>query len=98
MLDVNLDPRAVGREQVDGHAALFPDEPGPTALGDQPGVDHRLLRLAGPGIGIAHPQQQPVRRVARLHVARALSREGDAHTELAPLSELALDLAVPADE
>jgi hypothetical protein len=39
-----------------------------------------------------------VRRLARLHLAGALSCEGDAHTELAPLRELALYLAVPASE
>ena len=84
MLDVNLDPRAVGWEQVDGHAPLFPDQPGLSALGNQQGLDHSLLRLAGLRIGIAHRQQQALRRLARLHLPSALSREGDAHTELAP--------------
>src|SRR5580765_1627333 len=58
MLDVNLDPRAVGREQVDGQAPHFPDQPGPSALGNQPGVVHELLGLAGLAIRIAHRQQQ----------------------------------------
>jgi len=84
MLDVNLDPRAVGWEQVDGHAPLFPDQPGLSALGNQLGLDHSLLRLAGLRIGIAHRQQQALQRLARLHLPCALSREGDAHTELAP--------------
>src|SRR4029077_15831092 len=62
MLDVNLDPRAVGWEQVDGHAPLFPDQPGLSALGNQLGLSHSLLRLAGLSIGIAHRQQQALRR------------------------------------
>jgi hypothetical protein len=57
-----------------------------------------LLRLARLRIGIAHPQQQTLRRLARLHQPRPLSREGDAHTELAPLRKLALYLAEPAGE
>src|SRR5947209_10026181 len=52
MLDVNLDPRAVGWEQVDGHAPLFPDQAGLSALGNQLGLDHSLLRLAWLRIGI----------------------------------------------
>src|SRR5947207_2478032 len=83
------EPRAVGWEQVDGHAPHFPDQPGPSALGDQPDLVHSLLRLAGPRIGITHRQEQALRRLARLHLPSALSREGDAHTELAPLRKLA---------
>ena len=98
MLDVNLDPRAVGWEQVDGHAPRFPEQPRPSAFGNQLGLDHSLLRLAGLSIGIAHRQQQALRRLARLHLSCALSREGDAHTELAPLRKLALYLAVPVGE
>jgi len=64
MLDVNLDPRTVGWEQVDGHAPRFPDQPGLSALGKQLGLDHSLLGLAGLSIGIAHPQQQTPRRLA----------------------------------
>src|SRR5439155_6298930 len=78
MLDVNLDPRAVGWEQVDGHAPLFPDQAGLSALGNQLGLDHSLLRLAGLRIGIAHRQQHALRRLARLHLPCALSRDGDA--------------------
>jgi hypothetical protein len=62
------------------------------------GLDYSLLGLAGLSIGIAHPQQQASRRLARLHLPCALSREGDAHTELSPLRKLALDLAVPVGE
>jgi hypothetical protein len=98
MLDVNLDPRAVGWEQVDGHAPLFPDEPGLGALGKQLGFDHSLLGLAGLRIGIAHRQQQALRRFARLDLACALSREGDAHAELASLRKLALYLPVPVGQ
>ena len=98
MLDVNLDPRAVGWEQVDGHTPLFPDQPGLSALGNQSGIDHSLLRLAGLRIGIAHRQQQALRRFARLYLSSALTREGDAHTELATLRKLALCLAVPVRE
>jgi hypothetical protein len=98
MLDVNLDPRAVGWEQVDGHAPFFPDQPGLSAVGNQLGLDHGLLRLAGLRIGIAHRQQQALRRLARLHLSCARSSEGDAHTELAPLRKLALYLAVPVGE
>ena len=98
MLDVNLDARAVGWEQVDGHAPLFPDQPRLSTLGNQLGLDHRLLRLAGLRIGIAHRQPQALRRLARDHLPCPLSREGDAHTELAPLEKLALHLAEPVGE
>src|SRR5262249_59928598 len=83
LLDVNLDPRAVGREQLDGHAPRFPDQPGLSALDNQLDLDHSLLRLARLRIGIAHLQQQPLRRLARLHPPRTLPCEGNAHTELA---------------
>src|SRR5215468_3594230 len=95
MLDVNLDPRAVGREQVDGHTPRFPDQPGLSVLGNELGLDHSLLRLAGLSVGIAHRQQQAPRSLAHLDLPCALSREVNAHTELAPLSKLALYLAVP---
>jgi hypothetical protein len=39
MLDV--DARAVGWEQVEAHAPLFPDQPGLSALGNQLGLDRR---------------------------------------------------------
>jgi hypothetical protein len=77
---------------------LFPDQPGLSALGNQLGLDHSLSRLAGLRIGIAHRQQQALRRLARLHLPCTLSREGDAHTELAPLRKLALYLAEPTGE
>src|SRR5580765_1818433 len=98
MLDVNLDPCAVGRKQLEGQAPRFPEQPCLRPLGHQPGLDHRLRRLAGPSIGIAHRQEQTLRRLARLHLPRALAGEGDAHTELAALSKLALYLAVPVGE
>src|SRR6516165_4913880 len=98
MLAVNLNPWAAGREQVDGHAPRLPDQPGLSALGTQVGLDHGPLRLTGPRIGIAHRQQQSLRRLARLHLPCALSREGDAHTELTPWAKVTLDLAVPVGE
>src|SRR5207249_4089905 len=96
--EVIFDRRSVGWGQVDGHAPLVSDQPGLSALGNQLGLDHSLVRLAGVRIGIAHRQQQALRRLARLHLPYALSREGDAHTELAPLRKLALYLAVPVGE
>jgi hypothetical protein len=96
MLDV--DARAVGWEQVEAHAPLFPDQPGLSALGNQLGVDHSLLRPAGLRIGIAHRQQQARRGLTRFHPPRAFSREGDPDTELAACRKLALYLGVPAGE
>jgi hypothetical protein len=69
-----------------------------SALGNQVGLDHSLLRLAGLRIRIAHRQQQALRRLARLHLSCPLSREVNAHTELAPLRKLALHLAIPVGE
>src|SRR5262245_41725641 len=98
MLDVGLHPRAVGREQVDGHAPHFPDEAGLSALGSQLDLVHELLGLAGPTIGIAHRPPQVLRRLARVDQSCARSREGDLHTELSSLRKLAFYLAVPAGE
>src|SRR5262249_40094062 len=98
MLDVNLDPRAVRRKQVDRHPSRLPDQPGASALGAQLRLDHGLLGLAGPSLRIAHRQQQALRRLARLHPPDARPAQSDAHTELAARSKLTLDLAVPLRE
>jgi hypothetical protein len=95
---VNLDSRTVGGEQVDGHASLLPDQPGPSAFGNQLGLEHGLRRLAGVRIRIAHRQQKALSGLARLHLPDALSGEGDAHPELASQGKLALHLAEPIGE
>jgi hypothetical protein len=98
MLDVNLNPRPVRREQGDRHAALLPYQPRARALGSQPGIDNSLLGLTELRIGVAHPEQQAMRWLACFHLPSALSGQRDAHLKLAPLRKIAVHLPEPVDE
>jgi hypothetical protein len=89
---MDLDPGPVGGEQVNGHAPLLPDQDGLVAVGGQGGLHEMVPRMAR----LRGHQQQPARRLARLHAPRARPAVKEAGTELAAGVQVALDLAEPA--
>src|SRR6185436_8489686 len=95
IFDMDLDPRSVGRDQFQRHAAFLPDHESLVAVAGQRDLELAASRLPGP---FGH-EQQPPRRLARLHPSRAFPSAGmEAGSVLPAEAEVALDLAVPARE